>query len=233
MRFIRLLLPLMILAVVGQAKVTDETVKTAVMSLYDLDPIWFEVEVLTNQLADSDATSLSLEALTVTSGSPTGLISFVGSVQPSDNDAPVSGRIQVRIRKYAEAWILDQTVSRHQDVSTAALASSRVEVTNQTDRLLVPGDNLAGLRFARNAGKGQLLSARLVELIPDVVRGTEVAILIEEPGFTVSVPGVTIQDGAFGTVVKVRNKQSGRVIVGYLRDAQTVVLSGSRTGVMP
>lgn len=70
---------------------------------------------------------------------------------------------------------------------------------------------LAGRRLVRPVAAGQALSARLVEAMPDVVRGARVTVELAQDGIRIEAPGLALADGARGQRVAVSLGQQARM----------------------
>ena len=71
-------------------------------------------------------------------------------------------------------------------------------------------------------GLGAVLSADHVEQVPVIFRGDEVELVAASSGIWVSARGVAVQDGSVGNRIRVRNRDSGRIVQGTVMDNGTV-----------
>ena len=78
------------------------------------------------------------------------------------------------------------------------------------------------LRMAAAVGKDQVIFAHVVEPIPVVQKGAPVTLVYAGQTLTLSVPAESLEDGGIGTMIRVRNIQSKKIVTARVFDAETV-----------
>lgn len=80
------------------------------------------------------------------------------------------------------------------------------------------------LRMTAPVGQGQAIPAEAVEPIPVVAKGQVLTLVYEGEALKLTVPVESLEDGGVGSVVRVRNMQSRRVVAARILDAQTALV---------
>lgn len=80
------------------------------------------------------------------------------------------------------------------------------------------------LRMRSTVGEGQVIYEDNVEAIPLVEKGKVLTLVYEGRSIKLSVPVESMEDGAPGAKIKVRNKQSRKVIMAQVVDKNTVMV---------
>ncbi|NCD25586.1 MAG: flagellar basal body P-ring formation protein FlgA [Deltaproteobacteria bacterium] len=78
------------------------------------------------------------------------------------------------------------------------------------------------LRVTSAVGTNQVIYADAVEPIPVIQKGASVTLTYEGRTLKLSVPAESLEDGSIGSVIRVRNMQSGKVVAARVLDANTV-----------
>jgi flagella basal body P-ring formation protein FlgA len=79
-------------------------------------------------------------------------------------------------------------------------------------------------RMKRTAGTGQVLYARMLEPLPVVSRGDEVALFFRGRSIRLRVPARVLEDADIGDTVKVKNLQSQQDVVARVRSGNMVTV---------
>ncbi len=82
-----------------------------------------------------------------------------------------------------------------------------------------------GLRLTTSVGPGNVLTTQNVAKAPLVMKGEPVTILASGSGFNISMPGKAEEDGFEGTLISVRNTQSGVLLKGRLGAGKIVAIA--------
>lgn len=183
------------------------------------DPIWDFAEIVPfcpdpGAITASDGLlELSVSRLI---GTPPGPV--VASVDVLVNGA-VSRTVMVRcdVRVVLDVPVTTAALQRHDVLDEQTVAVERREFTTLPRGLLLPDIVLGGesggpLRATRPLTAGTVLTESMVEFIPVIARGAQVQIIAGTPGIHVSAPGVALEDGRIGQVIRVENSASGQVI---------------------
>ncbi len=168
---------------------------------------------------------------------PIGRVSFeVHPVSPNPFRGPAVVRAEILVNERTEK-VLTMTVDtrfyRDVLVTTRAVrrgtlfADDMVEleerdVTNLRYGYFSDVAALSGMQARRPVGAGAVVNERHVELIPVVKRGDGITMMAQSPNMQISASGVALQDGGMGEHIRVKNTDSGKIVIGEVVDAGTV-----------
>jgi len=79
-------------------------------------------------------------------------------------------------------------------------------------------------RMKRTLGTGQVLYARMMEPLPAVSRGDEVALFFRGRSIRLRVPAMVLEDADIGDTVKVKNLQSQQDVVARVKSSKMVTV---------
>jgi flagella basal body P-ring formation protein FlgA len=160
-------------------------------------------------VAADDARPLAIDGLTFDPKS--GRFSAFVSVSAT-NDPAERLRVSGRLVRTTEIPVLTRLIAPGEiiganDVTTTTLRADRVS----PDMLLQAGD-LVGKSPRHQLRPGEPLRQSDVEVPMVVHRGTLVTIVLDTPSLHLSAEGKALDDGGMGTVIRVANTKSSRVI---------------------
>ena len=128
--------------------------------------------------------------------------------------------VDTRIRK--EVLVAKRHIRRHAPISEEMLELATRDITAVKGGYFTDFEELVGSRAKRPVGLGAVLSTTHVEPVPVIFRGDEVDLVAASSGIWVSARGVAVQDGSIGSRIRVRNRDSGRILQGTVLDRATV-----------
>ena len=201
----------------------EQAIQDKVAAMYDLDTNWYRVEVLSHSLKSAEVNPQQLTLRPLSQKEPLGLFSMMADLK-IDGERLESGQVRLKIRKYADVLVLLDNVRRSDPVTVEQLTRQRMEVTTLHERPLIEPSELAGNRAKRNLKRGNILTARDLEPIPDVEFGRDVAIVYIDGLCRISTEGKALQSGLAGEYIKVKNKSSGKIILARIVDATAVAV---------
>ncbi len=195
-----------------------------IIAFYDLDPANTEVEIRRCRLELAPDEYDSLAVAPLSKAEPRGLLAL--EVTPYKDDTPLATeQARIKISRFADVLVSSKHVKRHETLTAEMFIIDRREITSISDQPLVDPVAVLGLRSKRTVNKNHILTASMVEKIPDVSIGQEVAIVFSLGGLEVSGRGTAVESGYIGEQIKVKNKQSKKMIVGTIADGQSVSVS--------
>src|SRR5690606_2241723 len=182
------------------------------------DPVWRAAELSLTCVDPGPAVvadgALALHVSRV-SGTPPG--SMTAAV-----DIVVDGAVRRTVMVRCDALValdvpvVTAPVARHDALTEDNVAVERREFASLPRGLLLPEAVLAGpgagLRATRPLTPGTVLTDSMVEAAPVVLRGAPVTIVAATARIHVAAPGVALEDGRVGDVIRVQNSLSGQVI---------------------
>ena len=168
---------------------------------------------------------------------PIGRVSFkVRPVSPNPFRGPSVVRAEILVNERTEK-VLTMTVDtrfyKNVLVTTRAVrrgtlfADDMVEleerdVTNLRHGYFSNIAALSGMQARRPVGAGAVVNERHVELIPVVKRGDGITMMAQSPNMQILANGVALQDGGMGEHIRVKNTDSGKIVIGQVVNAGTV-----------
>ncbi|MDZ4722889.1 MAG: flagellar basal body P-ring formation chaperone FlgA [candidate division Zixibacteria bacterium] len=208
----------------GFAMPVEDAIKARIMDYYQLDPISYEIEILTNSLNEGEVIPEALTIRPMSQKEPLGLLSIKAVLSEAGGKIK-QAQIQIRIRRYAKALVATGHIRQNDILDSSAYELKRVETTTLQENALTNGNVFIGMRSKRNLNRGQILTAEAFETIPTAKTGDAVTIVFENAGFSVSTEGKLLQSGLKGDLVKVRNTSSGKIVIAKIVDSHSVVVT--------
>lgn len=198
-----------------------DDVREWVVDTYQLDPQWYELEVLEGRLDYIERDYSIAVDKALTQKDPIGLFSVLATVQYPDGNTE-SVQVRLRVRKFADVVISKDRLGRFDLLSADKFTVDRQDITNLREQPLTSVDNVAGMRAARNIRRGDILTTGSIEPIPDIEAGNDVTIVYQEGPCTITALGKALERGYRGETVRVRNTSSGKIITAEIIDNSSV-----------
>lgn len=212
-----------LMAVSVRAATLDEVVRREVLRQNHLDSQYYQIEVLASHLKHTDLADLTAVVRPVGTKEPLGMYTVAVTLKRGDSTVE-TGQVNLKIRKFADVLIALRPLDRHESLSPENTGVQWMDISSLFDQPVVSWQEVANRRLSRAFGKGQVLVAGAMEPIPDIEVGREVAIICTDGVITVSASGQALQKGSAGDYVKVKNKSSGKIVVGRVIDPTTVAI---------
>ncbi len=128
--------------------------------------------------------------------------------------SPWSIYVPVHVSATAEVLIVNRPVARGATLSAADLRSERRDLAALSYGYVLHAGQAAGQRVTRSLSEGTVLSPNLLAAPQWVKRGERVTVLAQSGGMEIRMTGEALMDGTEGTLVRVRNLNSARVVEG-------------------
>jgi len=145
------------------------------------------------------------------SGTPPGPVVVSVSISV-DGTAKRTVTVRCDTRWLAEVWVVQSPVLRHQVLDESAVALELREFSALPRGLVPAGEDPSGWRAVRPLPPGTILAAGAVERVPLVWKGRPVSMNAQAGAVWVNAPGVALEDGRLGEVVRVQSSLSGNVV---------------------
>jgi flagella basal body P-ring formation protein FlgA len=202
----------------------DQAVKDQLMTQLELSPEWYSIDILSSQIKTTNFDdSCSITVMPISQKEPIGLFTIKVTIM-KQGQVIETGQISVRIRKFADVIVALDNLTLYSLPIPEKLSLQRMDITSLQEQPIQSLSALAGYRFKRNIGKGQILTNGAVEPVPDIEVGGEVSIICSNGSFTVTAPGQAMQKGTIGGQIKVKNRASGKIVLATVTDGRTVVV---------
>ncbi|MEW6413027.1 MAG: flagellar basal body P-ring formation chaperone FlgA [Candidatus Zixiibacteriota bacterium] len=199
----------------------SEVILDEIMVTYELDPLVYEIEVLTNQLKTESLEGRQLTFRPLSQKEPIGLFTVLATVLENGEEIE-SNQVRLRIKKYKTVLVVKDRVGRNDNLSPEQFGLERMEVTNLTEMPLESVEQIEGYRASRNLRPGQILTSGAIEPIPDVESGRETLIVYDDGLCKITATGIALQSGVTGDYVKVKNKATKKIIMARVIDENAV-----------
>lgn len=130
--------------------------------------------------------------------------------------------VTVDTRLNMEVLVAKRHIRRHEILSAEMVELAIRDITGVRGGYFTTFEGISNNRSKRPVALGAVLSADHVEQVPAIFRGDEVELVAVSSGIWVSASGVAIQDGSIGNRIRVRNRDSGRIVQGTVLNSGTV-----------
>ena len=128
----------------------------------------------------------------------------------------------------AKIWrdviVAGEALKRGQLLSEATLSRERRDVLTLRDAGIGSFEGEGEIELKENVAAGQPVLARSLRLRPVVRRGSVVDALIFDGPMTITLKVEVLEDGLPGNVVRVRNPQTRREMLGKVKNEQTILI---------
>lgn len=198
-----------------------EEVDRWLIETYGLDTTVYEIEHLTDRLFDLDDNTALTVIRPLSIKEPIGLFSVLAQLDYPDGNGETM-QVRLRIRKFAEVVVAKDKFDRNDPLDPSALSVERMDITTLREQPLRSVEDLAGLRTTRIIRRGTVLTAGMIEAVPDVEAGNEVDIVYQTGLCTITARGKALEPGYKGDLVRVKNAASGKIINAEIIDHGSV-----------
>jgi len=199
----------------------SSVIKDRIISDYNLDTEWYEVELISHRLNVTEVQPEEIELIAVSNKEPLGLFTVVATVS-QDGRTISRGQVRLRIRKFAEVLVATDKISRQERFDKSKLVLKRMEVTSLRQQPVTGFEALENHRARLIIRKDRILSSDLIEPVPDIEVGHEVTIILNDHLLTITAPGRSLQSGSHGDMIRVKNKATGKMILARVINQNTV-----------
>jgi flagellar basal body P-ring formation protein FlgA len=129
--------------------------------------------------------------------------------------------VKLSVKAYRNVVVAARNLAPYEPITPDSLRMERWDIGHLTG-YITDGDKIIGLRTRRPVPAGVPLSEAAVERPPLVKHGSAVTILAQMGGITVSANGQALQEGSEGSVIRVQNLNSNRIVSARVVDGATV-----------
>lgn len=121
-------------------------------------------------------------------------------------------RAEVKVELLLEVWTARQPLGKQHTLTSDDVQPTVLDVTRMHRSFTPSSTSLLGFRTLRRMRPGQVLSADRLAAPLAVHKGEQVQIYARKQGFSASMPGEALEDGALGEEIRVRNTRSAKVL---------------------
>jgi len=206
-----------------QAVSPEKAIVRKLVEMYQLDTAYYQVDLLSQPIKSADVSIDDLLIRPLTPKEPLGQFTIMVTLNTAGG-IHESGQARLKIRKFAEVLVTNDRLKRHEELDGEKLSLRRMEITSLIGMPLTSLESKHRLRSARNIKRGTILTSAAVEAIPDAAYGQEIDIIYLSGGCRISTAGIVMQDGSAGDYIKVKNKNSKKIIVARVVDRSAVTV---------
>jgi len=128
----------------------------------------------------------------------------------------------LRIHMYETVIVAARSLSPNQQLTDTDVRLEEREVGNAAARYLTRVDDVKGLVTNRLVREGTLFTKTMLQNPVILEAGANVDILADINGVKIKTPGITLQRGRVGQLIRVRNADSQKVLRARVLDQMTV-----------
>jgi len=129
--------------------------------------------------------------------------------------------LPITVKAWGPAWVIRQPVAPGATLSRDDASSAEVDWAEGVSPILARPEDWVGAQATRALMPGQTLRQGMVRPAQVFSAGSEVKVLVNGNGFSVSATGEALTNGYVGQPARVR-MPSREVVTGTVRDAETV-----------
>ncbi len=137
-------------------------------------------------------------------------------------DKPWKMYVQVNLHVFKNVAVIKHPKIRGEVLFNEDIAYKRMDISRLGDRFLIDVEPILGYELKRSVNPGTVLHSRLFAVPKIIKRGERVVILAQAGGIEVKMNGRALSDGVRGSVIKVKNLSSSRVVEGEVIGKGTV-----------
>lgn len=133
-----------------------------------------------------------------------------------------TAKLKFNIKKYEQVVVANRLISSGSLVTADSVTFERQDVGRMPPGYITDLNKILGLVAKRQIAPGATMTDSMVEKPVLIKRGQNVRIVAIIGGIEVIAPGVVMQNGSMGQLVRVQNVSSKKIISGYIIDETTV-----------
>jgi flagella basal body P-ring formation protein FlgA len=122
--------------------------------------------------------------------------------------------IPVRVNAFADVVIANRPIARGATLSAADVRLERRDLATLPYGYVLQTDQITGKSLVRGITEGTVLNPNILTAPKWVKRGERVTVLAQAGGMEIRMNGEALMDGTEGSVIRVRNLNSARVVEG-------------------
>jgi flagella basal body P-ring formation protein FlgA len=158
-------------------------------------------------------------------------IRFVGPTQVvaeilMDKKPVKSVQLVYDVRVSVKAYAVKNSVAAHQFLSDQDVTVEKRTLSSLPSRAIKDATLLKSYWTRRQLSPGTILTEDMLDIPPVVKRNSQVTIIIDYKGISLTACGLALQDGRPGDVIRVQNVESKRIIMAKAQQNGMVVPLG-------
>ncbi len=133
--------------------------------------------------------------------------------------------LPVTVHAVAHALVATRPLPPNTELSSSDVQRVKRDIASLGYGYISSLEGKSGYRTKRSIAQGAVITPVMVEAAVMIRRGQKVTLLSSAGPVAVSMAGVADNDGSLGSRIKVRNANSGRMVEGIVRSAETVEIA--------
>jgi flagella basal body P-ring formation protein FlgA len=134
--------------------------------------------------------------------------------------------VTVDTRIYRRVLVTSRAIRRGELLGAEMLEAEERDVTLLKDGFFSALEQVQGMQAKRPVNAGEILTRLHSQSVPLVRQGDEVELVVVGGGMELSALGVALQDGGAGARIRVKNRESGKILQGEVLATGVVHLGG-------
>lgn len=130
--------------------------------------------------------------------------------------------VPVNVVVTAGVLVARQTLLKGQVLTAADLAVEKRDVSRMRGGFMTDPEQVIGQRLKTQLIAGKTLKPGMFEVDIAIRRGQTVTLTVNTGGFTITMLGTALSDGAVDQRIRVKNNHSGRIVEGIVRSREQV-----------
>jgi flagellar basal body P-ring formation protein FlgA len=157
---------------------------------------------------------------------------------------PVQGRAPIRVEAFVnekpearfmataivDDWravpVLNRNLDRGMLIQPEDVQLVRLNVSTQPDDIADKVNDVVGRAAKSRISAGETIRRRLIDIPPTIPKGKRITVLYNNNNLTATATAIAIEDGFEGSIIRVRNDDSKRVIEGTVISPEEVQVGG-------
>ncbi|MBN4056916.1 flagellar basal body P-ring formation protein FlgA [bacterium AH-315-J21] len=204
----------------------EKLVMEAVYDSSNLDKVHCLLSIRRNTFVNSDITNASIDSLRVRlllTTEPKGLYPVIVYLYQNDGRER-HGQVTLYAQRFDSVLTLKKKTRRGASSTLAITEIEFRDITKIVEEPLLSTNEMAGMQFRRNARAGEIITAEMLEQVPDIEPGDEVLIKYVRGALVLNARGKALGKGVIGETVRVRNLSSKKIIAATISGVGVVTI---------
>ncbi len=233
---IALQLALVALPTIAKSELTMNALETEIIDQVYIDTkvdrMHCVFTVHRNSFAESAIEGIELDSVGVRlllTTPPKGLYPIVAYLHQSDG-TEIHGQVTLYAQRFDSVLVIGSSARRGQPGIVSKPKSEFSDITKIIETPLKSRSELDNKQFRRVARVGAIMTAEMLEDIPDILPGDEVVIKYQRGGLLLQMRGRSLGKGIVGETIRVKNLSSQKIITGTISGVGIVSLMAPGAG---
>ncbi|MGB3623394.1 MAG: flagellar basal body P-ring formation chaperone FlgA [Ketobacter sp.] len=133
-----------------------------------------------------------------------------------NGDEPWAIHVPVTIQAFAKVVIASGPIAKGTHLSAGDISIETPDLSLLYGGYFSAAEQVNGFVAKRPISAGQVLNSSLMDPVKMINRGEKVVIIAEGPGLNIRTTGVSMEDGAYGELIRVKNANTEKVVEGRI-----------------